>query len=186
MKPIFFTLEELAIAYHKTYPWLAIDELKHGTRLAHIYQHKPVVSQGFADVAKVAYTASSGGSMDSYFAGIAESLINSLNPNRVYYLPDYLPKEEKLQSLTTLEEVAYKMIGWHRYLTICERDDGMRFAYISKYQPTYIGRSAAGFNHYWEHMVPYVEATRIGMAQSLLYSLNPAECYDLYEYRPKE
>lgn len=92
-KTVFFTLEEVAIAYHKTYPWLAVDELKHGTKLAHIYRQKPVVSPWFADVAKVAYTASSGGSMDNRFAGIAESLVNSLDSNRVYYLPDYLPKE---------------------------------------------------------------------------------------------
>lgn len=92
-KPIFFTLEEVAIAYHKTYPWLAVDELNHGTKLAYIYKQKPVVSPWFGDVAKAAYTASSGGSMDSQFAGIAESLVNSLDSNRVYYLPDYLPKE---------------------------------------------------------------------------------------------
>lgn len=93
MKYIFYTLEEVAIAYHKTYPWLAVDELKHGTKLANIYKQKPVAVTWFADVAKVAYTASSGGSMDNRFAGIAESLVNSLDSNRVYYLPDYLPKE---------------------------------------------------------------------------------------------
>lgn len=69
MKYIFYTLEEVAIAYHKTYPWLAVDELKHGIKIAFIYKQKPVVLPWFADVAKVAYTASSGGSMDNRFAG---------------------------------------------------------------------------------------------------------------------
>ena len=91
-KTVFFTLEEVAIAYHKTYPWLAVDELKHGIKIAFICKQKPELTNQFADVAKVAYIAS-GGSMDNRFAGISESLVNSLDPNQIYYLPDYLPKE---------------------------------------------------------------------------------------------
>lgn len=91
------------------------------------------------------------------------------------------PKE-----LTTLEDVAYKVRGLYRYLTIDEMDNGMRFAYISKYKPNCYELSLVGFNYYWHVRYPYTSGWSISLASSLLYSLNPAKCYDLYEYRPKE
>lgn len=90
------------------------------------------------------------------------------------------------QSLTTLEEVAEKVFGDYQYLTIDEQSDGKRTAYISRYDPTYCSYPLAGFNHFWALMQPYICSEHINVAPSLIASLDPSICYDLYNYLPKE
>lgn len=90
------------------------------------------------------------------------------------------------KQLTTLEEVADRLWAGYQYLTIDETTEGKRSAFISVYKPKYRGNLLAGFSHYWDLLVPYINADRLDVAPELIASLNPAKCYDLYEYRPKE
>lgn len=90
------------------------------------------------------------------------------------------------QSLTTLEEVADRIWAGYQYLTIDETTEGKRSAYISTYKPKYLGNLLAGFSHYWDLMVPYINADKLDVAPSLIASLDPSICYDLYNYQSKE
>lgn len=86
----------------------------------------------------------------------------------------------------TLEEVADRVGTNYRYLTIDETTEGRRFAYISLYKPKYRGSMLAGYPHYWYVKIPYISSQHINVAPSLIASLDPSICYDLYNYQSKE